>query len=513
VPTTASPYDAVAYPTHAQSQVHPDRLAAVGWLFGLDPVALEDCRVLEVGCGDGGNLVPLAAALPRCECHGIDYSDEAIARAAAFATRCGLGNVSLRRASVTDADAVRGEFDYILCHGVYSWVAEPAREGILALCARHLSPRGLAVISYNAMPGGFARQAVREMLRWHVRGLASPAEQIEEALALARFLSERLSARDACAQALQAELEAAQAKPGGTFFHDDLADVNRAFFLHEFVADAARLGLRYVADADLTDLAHTALPPEARALLDAMTDDRLEREQYVDFLTARRFRQTVLCRSGQPVAPAPVPGQLERCWFSSPAKPAAPDQVSVQGAVVAFANPGGPRLETDFLAGKLALTRLTEVWPHRLSFAELAQPAAGEGRLAEQAHLDVPPATALCRFLLEAATARIVQCHGFAPRTVVSAGLRPLAFPPARVLAAEGACVVNAFHQMIHLEEPSSRELLRRLDGSRTREDLLAELDVLAASTPPSASDPLPRSAPALDARLAQLGRHGFLVA
>lgn len=334
----------------------------------------------------------------------MDNSGEAIARASAFATRCGLGNVSLQRASVTDVEAVRGEFDYILCHGVYSWVTEPAREAILGLCARHLSPRGLALVSYNAMPGGFARQAVREMLRWHVRSLASPAEQIEEALALARFLSEHLGARDACAQALQAELRAAQEKPGGTFFHDDLADVNRAFFLHEFVADAARQGLRYVADADLTDLAHTALPPEARTILDALTDDRLEREQYLDLLTVRRF-------------------------------------------------------------------------------------------------------------LLEAAAARIVQCHAFAPRTVVAAGVRPLAFAPARVLAAESALIVNAFHQMVRLEERSSRELLRRLDGSRTREELLAELHVLAASAPPSLSDPLPSSGPVLDARLAQLGRHGFLVA
>jgi hypothetical protein len=180
---------------------------------------------------------------------------------------------------------------------------------------------------------------------------------------------------------------------------------------------------------------------------------------------------------------------------------------------VAFANPGGPRLETDFLAGKLALSRLTEAWPHRLSFAELAQPAVGEGRPEERAHRDSPLATDLCRFLLEAATARIVQCHAFAPRTVVSAGARPLAFAPARVLAAESALVVNAFHQMVRLEEPSSRELLRRLDGSHTREELLAELRVRAASAPPSSSDPLPCSGPALDARLAQLGRHGFLVA
>lgn len=73
-----SRYDEVLYPGNAFSQAHPERLAAFAALMGLRPTPVESCRVLELGCGDGGHLIPIAAVLPGSRFIGIDLSQTAI---------------------------------------------------------------------------------------------------------------------------------------------------------------------------------------------------------------------------------------------------------------------------------------------------------------------------------------------------------------------------------------------------------------------------------------------------
>lgn len=512
MPPESGAYEIVPYPTRAQSPIHPDRLAALGLLYGLDPCPLDRCRILEIGCGDGGNLIPIAAVLPESRCEGIDASSTAIRRGREYAERCGLRNVALRCVQLPDAAAVTGEFDYILCHGVFSWVPEPVREAILRICCAHLAPKGLAVVSYNALPGGHARRAVREMLRWHVREVAAAAERITEARALAQLVEERMVEQGASARALREELAVARHKEDGHFYHDDLAATNDPFYLHEFMVRARRHGLRYLADADLTDLIRPALPADLRGLLAALTSDRVEREQYMDFLVARRFRQTILCHATQPAADAPLADRLAQCWFSSPAASLTPDKVSQPSAVAVFEKSGGPRLETDLLPGKLALARLTGAWPRRLAFAGLEAPTspvvAGAPTGAPAPRLREH----LCAFLLEAITARLVFCHGFCPRTVQVPGSRPRAFPPARVQAGAGQWVVNAFHQTLDLEPPAARVLLTLSDGTRSREELLHAMTTLASGEPTERAGGWPTTADDLEAALAKLGDGGLLV-
>jgi hypothetical protein len=51
-----NPYDEVPYPDKPVPKSHPDRLAAVATLFGMQPPAIDHCRVLELGCASGRNL-------------------------------------------------------------------------------------------------------------------------------------------------------------------------------------------------------------------------------------------------------------------------------------------------------------------------------------------------------------------------------------------------------------------------------------------------------------------------
>jgi SAM-dependent methyltransferase len=134
-------------------QTHPDRLAAMARLFGMRPAPVTACRVLELGCGSGANLIPQAYYLPESRFTGIDMAAEPIAVARAMAGDLGLSNIDLRVADLRDLGTEVGEFDYIFAHGLYSWIPADVRDRLLAVCSERLAPQGVAFVSYNVYPG------------------------------------------------------------------------------------------------------------------------------------------------------------------------------------------------------------------------------------------------------------------------------------------------------------------------------------------------------------------------
>ena len=146
-------YDTVPYPTFAQRQTHPDRLAVQATLLGMTPAPVERCRVLEIACGDGSNLVPMAFHLPGSEFVGVDRAGAPIERARGMAADLGLGNVRFLRCDLAELPADLGSFDYVIAHGVYSWVPPEVQDALLAACHRHLSARGIGVRQLQHLPG------------------------------------------------------------------------------------------------------------------------------------------------------------------------------------------------------------------------------------------------------------------------------------------------------------------------------------------------------------------------
>src|SRR5262245_53527423 len=142
----ATSYDEVPYESHPLPQTHPAHLAAVARLFGLLTPPPERCRVLEIGCASGGNLIPMALTLPGSSFVGIDLSERQVAEGHRLAGALGLGNVELLHRDVLDVGDELGRFDYVLCHGVYSWVPAPVRDRALELCATNLAPNGVAYV-------------------------------------------------------------------------------------------------------------------------------------------------------------------------------------------------------------------------------------------------------------------------------------------------------------------------------------------------------------------------------
>ena len=170
-----SSYDRVPYGNHAFFQTHPRRIAAAGRIFGLATPAVENCRVLELGCASGGNLLPMGCALPHADFTGIDLSPRQIEEGNAMVRELGLPNVHLRCVNIMDVDAAFGRFDFIICHGVYSWVPAVVQDKVLRICHDNLNPNGVAMVSFNALPGSHARQALREMMLYHTRRHCRPS--------------------------------------------------------------------------------------------------------------------------------------------------------------------------------------------------------------------------------------------------------------------------------------------------------------------------------------------------
>src|SRR5262249_48875673 len=154
-------YDAVLYPTVALPQGHPDRLATIATLFGMNPAPFERCRVLEIACSDGGNLIPMAYAQPESTFVGVDLSGSAVAQGQRDISALGLKNIQLHLADLMEFKTEGEPFDYIIAHGFYSWAPPPVRDRLLAFCHEHLAPQGIAYVSYNAMPGGHIRRMLR----------------------------------------------------------------------------------------------------------------------------------------------------------------------------------------------------------------------------------------------------------------------------------------------------------------------------------------------------------------
>jgi methyltransferase-like protein/SAM-dependent methyltransferase len=477
-PSTA--YDEVPYPSYSYPQTHPDRLATLAGLLGMHPAPVERCRVLEIGCASGGNLFPMAEGLPGSAFVGIDPSARQVEAGRAVLAEIGLSNVELRRAGVEELNAEAGCFDYIVAHGVYSWIARPAQEALLSVCGRLLAPEGVAFVSYNALPGWHARGAIRDMMRFHTRALRDPQARAAQARALLDFLADNTTTEQgAYAQMLRRERQGLSDRPDGYLLHDELEEVNEPVFFHDFMSRAAGHGLQFLAEAEAGPMLAPRLPPAVLATLAKLGTDRIAREQYLDFLTNRTFRQTLLCRRDVPLCQEIKPEQIAAFRIASRAEclSANPDVVSARPEE--FRGPTGVTVGTDHPLSKAAFLHLSSVWPRCLSLDELQMAARarldGEAVRVRDAAAVGRENALLSEDLLQAFTADVVELHVSPPCLAAEPGERPRTSAWARFQARRGDRVTNLRHEVVPVDDVT-RYLLCALDGSRDRAALLEGL-------------------------------------
>ncbi|HEV7928351.1 MAG TPA: class I SAM-dependent methyltransferase [Verrucomicrobiae bacterium] len=513
-------YDTVRYPSYTHPQTHPDRMTVIGALSGLNPAPVNQCRVLELGCGNGSNLVPMAWSLPGSQFVGVDLASQPIEKGVEMIRDLGLTNVRLICADLMSVDRTWGEFDYIIAHGVYSWVPKEAREQILEICRLALAPHGLAFISYNAYPGGHLRQMLGEMMRFHVRGFESADERIKQAMALARFLAEAHNRSDEYQLWLKAEWNAVLNHAEGHLYHDELSEVNQPFYFTQFIQAAEAHKLQFVAEADYFEIFDFGLRDTTRETLAQLGPNRILREQYLDFLKCRRFRQTILCHADRDL---PRESDASRIggWMVSSMASCAEGKCDLRpGVKQAYQTPKHAGCETDSSLGKACLSILVEIWPEPLPFEELL---ARSSQLLHQEGLahetDGAAREQLRGFLLQLYCAGVVELRTAAPPAVWRVGPKPAASPVARWQIQRGSIVTTLLHIPVQVEDEVGRNLLQWLDGSLDRDGLLEKLWLLLKSKDalrvPDGDEAAARRQlqSELEANLSKLAKLGLLVA
>jgi SAM-dependent methyltransferase/methyltransferase-like protein len=499
-------YDLVEYPSAALPEAHPGHLHAVARMFGLAPAPPDRSRVLEVGCGDGTHLIGCAVTMPGATLVGVDRSEAAVDRGNRMIAELGLTNVSLHAADLTTWEPPGG-FDYALAHGLYSWVPAPVRDALMGLFARVLGPAGVAYVSYNTYPGCYVRRMVWEMMKFHTAGFADPAVRIGQATELLKFLSAGRSTRKDSGMALLShELDnLLNDHDPRVLDHDDLGEVNDPVYVHEFVAHAARHGLRFVSEADAHTMETCGFPAEVAGVLDGLAEqDAVLREQYLDFLRVRRFRMTLLSPDPRRPLADPDPAGAKDLAVSG-ALTADPDPPDLGSRVPVTFKAGEAVARTDLPIAKAALVALAECDPQRVPFPELLDRAAA--KLGRGPAPDDPDK--LAELLTAVWMTGMIRFHGHVPRYATSASERPVASPLARLQARSGECVTTLLHATMRMDDAPSRRMLQMLDGTRDREQIAAEL--LAAFPQDKRPDPAALRA-GIDRNLARLARAGLLV-
>lgn len=521
---SVSEYDKFAYPSAAYEQTHPDRLAVIATLMGFQPVSIERARVLELGCGDGNNVITMACTLPGSDFQGVDLAVEPIRRGQQLIADLGLKNVFLRQMNLLELPPDLGTFDYIIAHGLYSWVPEPVREKILALCRDHLAENGIAYISYNAYPGCHLRDAARRMMQFHIPEGAEPLEQVRQARAFLKFLAEAKSKPGLWQGVVRNQLDRIEKYNDGALFHDDLSPVNQAFYFYEFMEAVARHQLRFLGESDLFDMQPDGLTEEASGVVQKFKDVNLiAREQYLDFIAGRGFRQTLLCRREKQPDYEPKPERVFGLFVAVDTVPVNPGANHAAPGLEEFRR-GKAIIGTSRPVLKSALMYLGEVWPRRVPFAELLKKARERADRDNNSNDSAPESDQrdLGEFLLRCFAAGFVDLHSYPSTFVPEISERPIASLLARRQFREGPIASSLRHLPLRIEDPLGRHLVQLLDGTRDRAALLGELaKAVASGATPIYCDGNPVTDPKkvrellasqLEVSLANLAKVGVLV-
>lgn len=461
-------------------QTHPDRLATIARLFGMEAPDLEKCSVLEIGCANGGNLVASAFSLPSAKFVGIDQSSHSIERGKAVVKEGGLKNIELFVSENLTVAPDLGNFDYIIVNGIFSWVSKEKQDQILATISERLNANGVAFVSYNTYPGWHFRGMIRDMMLYHSGKIENNAIKVGQARALLDFLAQSVPTQDnAYGLLLKNELAFLSAQPDSYLLQDIMAEKNEPFYFHQFIDKANTHKLQYLGESEFSTMLTSNFPQSVHETLRRISNDIVRTEQYMDFVRNRTFRQTLLVKSDVTINRNINLASVQKMLISSPLQP-----VNKEMNVQAYQNEtfralNGVEINTQHPLTKGAFLHLSEIWPQSVTFDELLSSAINRVSTSPvvQGSSDVEAQKQMLGAdLLMAYAASLVIFRTRAANFVTQISERPKASDLARLQAkAQQNFVTNQLNEPIAVDG-FANALLGIINGKRDHVQILDDL-------------------------------------
>lgn len=372
-----------------------------------------------------------------------------------------------------------GIFDYIIVHGVYSWVPEEVRKHILRVCSKCLSKKGVAYVSYNVFPGWHMRGMIRDVMCYHTGQFSDPKVQVGQARNLLSFLAKHSDEKGAYGKLLRSEVDTLSKHSDSYLYHDHLEEHNTPLYFHDFVQRAEDADLRYLGEADLSSMYAGHLPQEVASTLEKISTDMIQMEQYMDFVRNRMFRQTLLVHENTKIDREIKLSTLDELYVASPLLPTVKRPDIAGRTSVEFRAPNSerclnsntPLVKSAFMclvehsSSFVSYTDLVDMAYQRLSGPQVRETAAIEEEKKE-----------LAKILIKCSLSNMVEFRTKQGLFTQEVGETPEASVVARMQCENGASDITNLRHAIRGLDPVPRKLLPHLNGDNNKEALVKVL-------------------------------------
>ena len=296
-------YSELGYKSMPFPYTTPATLEAYAALVGISAPNPKTARVLELGATYGGNIISQALFNPDATFVGIELSQEQVEKGNEVIANAGLTNVSLIQSDIASIGSEIGTFDYIIAHGVYSWVDDGVKEALLRLIDEHLAEDGIAYVSYNTYPGWHTMEEVRQLMMFSNRDKTqfNHKEKVLHGKTIGSIVGSQILKYDNLKERnskFLGALRSVMQKDEYYVGHDHLEPNNDPVYFYQFNDHLAAHNLAYLCDADLTLSMVRSFDADIADTLDKLApNDHVAQEQYLDFMLDTTFRKSIICKA------------------------------------------------------------------------------------------------------------------------------------------------------------------------------------------------------------------------
>lgn len=296
-------YSELGYKSMPFPYTTPATLEAYAALVGISAPNPKNARVLELGATYGGNIISQALFHPDATFVGIELSQEQVEKGNEVIANAGLTNVSLVQSDIASIGSEIGTFDYIIAHGVYSWVDDGVKDALLRLIDEHLAEDGIAYVSYNTYPGWHTMEEVRQLMMFSNRDKAqfNHKEKVLHGKTIGSIVGSQILKYDNLKERnskFLGALRSVMQKDEYYVGHDHLEPNNDPVYFYQFNDHLEAHNLAYLCDADLTLSMVRSFDADIADTLDKLAlNDHVAQEQYLDFMLDTTFRKSIICKA------------------------------------------------------------------------------------------------------------------------------------------------------------------------------------------------------------------------